>query len=66
MKFASPAWSYRTEHDPVPLVIVKVDPEFEQTPALENTTAPPGADAATEKPVPKTADNGACVETVTV
>ena len=63
---ASPAWSNLTEHDPVPLVIVNVDPEFEQAPELEKTTTPPGADAATEKLEPKTADAGACVETVIV
>ena len=66
MKFALPAWSYLTEHDPVPLVIVNAAPEFEQTPELENVTAPPGAVAATEKLEPKVADNGACVETVIV
>ena len=41
------AWSYRTEHVPVPLVIVNVAPEFEQVPELENVTAPAGAVAAT-------------------
>jgi hypothetical protein len=35
----------------VPLVIVNVAPLFEQAPALEKLTAPPGAVAATEKPV---------------
>ena len=48
------------------LVIVNVDPEFEHAPALENVTTPPGADAATEKLEPKTAETGACVETVIV
>ena len=66
MKFAPPAWSYRTEHVPVPLVIVNVDPVFEQAPELENVTAPAGAVAATEKPEPKMADSGACVETLIV
>ena len=50
----------------MPLVIVNVDPEFEQAPELENVTTPAGADAATEKLEPKTADNGACVEMVIV
>ena len=51
---------------PVPLVIVNVTPTFEQTPALENATAPAGAVAATPKLVPNTAVPGACVETVIV
>ena len=50
----------------MPLVIVNVVPEFEQAPELEKTTAPPGADAATEKLEPKTAEGGACVETLIV
>ena len=33
----------------MPLVIVKVAPEFEQEPLLEKLTVPPGAVAATEK-----------------
>ena len=66
LKFALPAWSYLTEHVPVPLVIVNVDPEFEQAPELEKVTAPAGAVAATEKLEPKIADDGACVETVIV
>ena len=60
LKAAPPAWSNRAEHVPVPLVIVNVDPELEQAPELEKTTAPPGAVAATEKLEPKTADAGAC------
>ena len=32
---ALPAWSYLTEHAIVPLVIVYVDPTFEQPPLLE-------------------------------
>jgi hypothetical protein len=51
---------------PVPDVIVKDEPVFEQEPALEKVTAlpePPPV-AATAKPVPKTADAGACVVTV--
>ena len=63
LKFALPAWSYLTEHVPVPLVIVNTAPEFEQAPELEKATAPAGAVAATEKLEPKTADNGACVVT---
>ena len=43
---------------------MNVDPEFEHTPELENVTAPPGADAATEKLDPKIAEDGACDETV--
>ena len=64
LKFALPAWSYRTEHDPVPLVIVNTAPEFEQAPELEKVTAPAGAVAATVKLDPKIADDGACVDTV--
>ena len=66
LKFALPAWSNPTEHVPVPLVIVNVDPEFEQAPELEKTTTPAGADAATEKLEPKIADAGACDETLIV
>jgi hypothetical protein len=58
-KVASPAWSYITWQVPVPLVIVNVAPTFEHAPPLEKTTAPPGADAATEKPVPNAAFAGA-------
>ena len=47
----------------MPLVIVNVAPEFEQAPALENVTAPPGAVAATEKLEPNAALAGACVVT---
>src|SRR5262249_10903942 len=61
---APPGWSYRTEHVPVPLVIVNVAPTFEHAPALENTTEPPGAVAATEKLEPNTALAGTCVVTV--
>ena len=50
----------------MPLVIVKVAPVFEQTPALEKVTTPPGAFAATLKLVLKTALAGACVVTVIV
>jgi hypothetical protein len=51
----------------VPLVIVNVlPPEFEQTPLLEKVTTPPGAFAATPKPVPNTAFAGACVDTTIV
>ena len=46
---ASPAWSYLTEQVPLPLVIVKLAAVFEQEPALEKLTEPPGAVAATEK-----------------
>ena len=53
-----------TEQAPVPLVIVKLAPVFEQEPELENVTAPPGAVAATEKPLLKTAEAGAWVVTV--
>jgi hypothetical protein len=47
----------------VPLVIVNVLPEFEQTPVLEKLTTPPGALAATPKLAPNTALAGACVVT---
>ena len=42
-----------TEQVPVPLVIVKLAPVFEQAPLLEKVTALPEAPpvAATEKPV---------------
>ena len=56
---ALPAWSYRTEHVPVPLVIVNTAPAFVQEPELEKLTAPPGANAATVKPVPNDALVGA-------
>ena len=52
----------------MPLVIVNVAPVFVHAPALENVTAlpePPPV-AATVKPVPKTADAGACVVTLIV
>jgi hypothetical protein len=55
-----------TEHVPVPAVIVNVAPEFVHAPELENATAPPGADAATEKLEPFGAVAGACVVTVIV
>ena len=61
-----PAWSNLTEQAVVPLVIVKVEPTFEQPPALEKLTAPPGAVAATVKLVLKTAEAGACALTVIV
>ena len=41
-----PAWSYLTEHAIVPLVIVYVDPTFEQPPLLVNRRA---LDAFTSK-----------------
>ena len=44
-----PTWSYLTEQVPVPAVIVKLLPEFVQSPPLEKLTAPPGAFAATLK-----------------
>jgi hypothetical protein len=46
-----PAWSYFTEHVPVPLVMVNVEPMFEQEPLLEKVTALPEAPpvAATPK-----------------
>ena len=61
-----PAWSYRTEHVPVPLVIVNVAPEFEQTPDARERDDAAGAFAATAKLVPNTAVAGACVDTVIV
>src|SRR5262249_37270579 len=63
---ASPAWSYFTLHVPLPLVLANAAPAFVQAPELENETAPPGAVAATPKPVPNTAFAGACVLTVIV
>jgi hypothetical protein len=38
---ASPAWSYRTTHVPVPLVIVKRPAAFVQGPLAENVTGNP-------------------------
>jgi hypothetical protein len=64
LKSEPPAWSYCTEHVPIPLVIVNVAPTFEHEPALENATGPPGAVAATEKLVPNAALAGACDVTV--
>jgi hypothetical protein len=55
-----------TEQVPVPLVIVKLAPVFEQAPLLEKVTAlpePPPV-ATTEKPVLKTAEAGAWVVTL--
>jgi hypothetical protein len=60
-----PAWSYFTEHVPVPVVIVNSGPTFVQAPALENVTElpePPPV-AATEKLEPNAAFAGACVDT---
>ena len=57
-----------TWHAVVPLVMVKVAPEFEQPPALENVTGlpePPPV-AATVNCEPNTALPGACVFTVIV
>jgi hypothetical protein len=51
---------------PEPLVIVKLEPVFEQEPALEKLTDPPGALAATEKLELYAAEPGACVVTVIV
>jgi hypothetical protein len=53
---------------PVPLVIVKVAPVFEQEPALEKVTALPEPPplAATEKLPPKTAFAGAWSVTMIV
>src|SRR5262245_60481668 len=64
--FASPAWSYFTVQVPVPLVIVNVAPVFEQLPALENVTGPPGAVAATVNCALNAALAGAWVVTVIV
>jgi hypothetical protein len=58
-----PAWSYVTEHVPLPLVIVNVDPAFVHAPELENETVPPGAEAVTPKLVPNAALAGAWVVT---
>ena len=49
---------------PAPLIIVKLEPVFEQEPALEKLTDPPGALAATEKPELYAAEPGACMVTV--
>ena len=48
------------------VVIVKLEPVFEQEPALEKLTDPPGALAATEKLELYAAEPGACVVTVIV
>jgi len=50
----------------VPDVIVNVFPLFEQPPALEKLTTPPGACAATPNDELNAADPGACVSTVIV
>src|SRR3954451_11219114 len=68
LKVASPAWSYRTEQVPVPLVIVNVAPVFVHEPELENVTGlpePPPV-AATLKLALNAALAGACWVTVIV
>ena len=55
-----------TEHVPVAAVIVNVAPELVHAPELEKVTAPPGAEAATEKLDAFAAVAGACVVTVIV
>ena len=63
----SPTWSYKTVQVPVPLVIVKVEPTFVQTPdALYATSSPEVAVAETVKLAPNTALAGAGVVTAIV
>ena len=52
-----------TVHVPVPLVMVKCEPMFEQEPVLVNATVPPGALASTSNDELYAALEGASVVT---